>query len=206
MSTAELRDLLDGRTMLMPLTVDQYHTMLETGILRDGDPYELLNGMLVRKDRSAVGEDPMTIGHEHAWAVNSLVDLNSKLKRLGCYMQVQQPLSLPPYDEPEPDGAVIVGTYEDYRGRHPTAADVTCVIEVADASLNRDRTTKLRAYAGSGIAQYVIINLVDRLVEVYTEPMAQRYGRSVTLGLKDRVEFAAAKGKRLAVAVRKLLP
>jgi hypothetical protein len=80
------------------------------------------------------------------------------------------------------------------------------VIEVADASLRLDRTTKLRVYADSGIGQYVIINLVDRVVEVYTEPMAQRYGRSVTLGLKDRVEFAAAKGKRLAVPVRKLLP
>jgi hypothetical protein len=120
MSTAELRDLLDGRTMLMPLTVEQYHTMLEAGILVDGDPYELLKGMLVRKDRSAAGEDPMTIGTEHTWVVQKLAKLEPQLGRLGCHMRNQQPVSLPPYDEPEPDGAIVVGTEDDYKQRHPT--------------------------------------------------------------------------------------
>jgi len=38
---------------LVPLTVEQLHGMLEKGILRDGDPIELLEGLLVRKNRAA---------------------------------------------------------------------------------------------------------------------------------------------------------
>jgi hypothetical protein len=32
---------------IVPLTVDQYHTRIATGILRDGDPIELIDGILV---------------------------------------------------------------------------------------------------------------------------------------------------------------
>ena len=123
-------------------------------------------------------------------------------------MQTQQPISLPPFDEPEPDGAVLLGSEEAYRGRHPGAADVTCVIEVADASLRRDRSSKLRVYANGGIARYVIINLPDRVVEVYTVPAGGKgtYGSKATLALRDRLELPAARGKRLLVPVKQLLP
>lgn len=51
------------------LTVDQYHRMIDSGILREGEPIELLDGVLVYKDRSDRGEDPMTVGKRHALAV-----------------------------------------------------------------------------------------------------------------------------------------
>ena len=60
----------------------------------------------------------------------------------------------------------MLGKLTDYTDRHPGAADLTCVIEVSDSSLRWCRTTKLRIYAGSGIARYIIINLPDRVVEV----------------------------------------
>lgn len=205
---AQLRELVDERTVLLPLTVEQYHQMLATGILVGGDPYELLDGHIFHKDRSAAGEDPMSVGHEHTWVVQKLNRLNPKLEKLGCHMRTQVPVTLPPYDEPEPDGSVAFGTEDDYVGRHPGAADVTCVIEVADSSLRRDRTTKLRIYANSGIAQYVIINLPDRIIEVYTHPRKGRgrYGPAVTLGPADTLALPTAKGKTLAVRVRDLLP
>src|SRR5215204_7677140 len=105
MSLSTLQELVSHRATLMPLTVEQYHRMLQTGILQDGDPYELLDGYLVRKDRSAAGKDPMTIGPDHTGGVGLLGELQNDLKRFGCHMRLQQPVTILPDSEPEPDGA-----------------------------------------------------------------------------------------------------
>src|SRR5215203_1863267 len=92
---------------LYRLPVEVYHQMSAQGLLPEGAPYELIDGAVVRKDRSAAGGDPMTVGTGHATSVSKLSELNSKLRRVRCFMRVQQPVTLPPYDEPEPDGAVV---------------------------------------------------------------------------------------------------
>ena len=115
--SAALRELVDGSALMMPLTVEQHRRMIEAGILQSGDPYELLDGFLVRKDRSAAGADPMSVDPHHAWVVAKLAALTTRLKRLGYFMRTQQPVTLPPHDEPEPDGAVVRGTEDDYRER-----------------------------------------------------------------------------------------
>jgi Uma2 family endonuclease len=201
-------ELFDERTILMSHTVNEYHEMIATGIIPEGEPYELLDGHVIRKDRSAVGGDPMTVGTEHTYSVCALDELNPKLMRRGCHMRLQKPVTLPQYDEPEPDGAIVRGTKDDYRERHPGPQDVLCVIEVADASLRRDRTIKLRIYADSGIPHYVIVNLPDRIVEVYTEPIAGKghYGHSITLKAGQRLAFPTGSGKDLTVSSRQLLP
>jgi len=208
MSTAVLRELIEEHAIFLPLRVKQYQAMIANGILPEGSPYELLDGYVVRKDRSAAGEDPMTVGYDHAWVVAALSKLDVKLQRLGCVMRTQQPVSLPPFNEPEPDGAILLGTEEDYRGRLPSVKDVLCVIEVADASLRHDRIVKARIYATAGIAEFVIINLVDRVVEVYTQPSRKKgaYARTAVIPSSRRVNFPAAGGRTLGVAVRALLP
>src|SRR4051794_7057404 len=123
MSTAQLRTMLDDRAQVVPLTVDQYHRMIETGILPEGQPIELLDGYLVRKDRSQSGADPMTVGHQHAWAIDKLAELLSIVRQHGYSPRIHPPVPLPPDDEPEPDLAVIRGRPDDYRGRHPGPAD-----------------------------------------------------------------------------------
>jgi hypothetical protein len=51
----------------MPITVDQLHQMIKNGILHDGEqPIELIDGLLVRKDRSARGENLMGHNPRHA--------------------------------------------------------------------------------------------------------------------------------------------
>lgn len=62
------------------------------------------------------------------------------------------------------------------------AADVVLVIEVADATLERERTIKQRIYARAGIAIYWILNLRDRQLEVYTEPLADTTEREAHYG------------------------
>lgn len=208
MTSAALLELIDDRTRLFRLSVRHYHRMLADGILEEGAPFELLDGNLVRKDRSAQGADPMTVGHDHAWAVKNLALLDTRLRRFGCHMQTQQPITLPPFDEPEPDGAIVRGVPDDYRDRHPGAKDVLCVIEVADASLRRDRTVKLRIYARSGITCYLIINLADRALELYSKPArpAGRYRESATFVVPQRLGLPLARGRKLTIPVRQLLP
>jgi Uma2 family endonuclease len=203
-----LDELEDPRTKVLPITTDQYDRMIADGILEEGEPYELLNGAIIRKDRSARGEDPMTVGDDHTYAVMMLNRLNRKLEKMGCHLRPQQPILLPPKDEPEPDGAIVRGREEDYLGRKPMKRDILCVIEVSDASLRRDRTTKLGIYASGGIERYYVVNLVDRVVEVYTQPRRGKgvYASTKKLGGDETVEFPTVAGKALAVKVREILP
>jgi Uma2 family endonuclease len=190
------------------LTVDQYHRMIQQGILEEGQPAELLDGYLTIKIRSTAGEDPMTVGLRHAVCVKKLAKLARRLEPLGCDIQTQQPVTLPPFDEPEPDGAIVIGRSESYTDHHPKATDLLCVIEVADESLKRDRGYKQQIYADSGIPQYVIANLQDNVVEVYTDPIKGkgRYGTTVTLGMKESITFKLRGAKELRVSVRSIMP
>jgi Uma2 family endonuclease len=207
MSATIQQEIGDRRTVLYKLTVARYHKMIAAGLLPEGEPLELLEGNLVRKDRSHEGENPMTVGHQHAYVVMKLANLNPKLQRLGCHLRPQQPLTLPPFDEPEPDAAIVRGAVEDYSDHHPSAKDVLCVIEVADSSLRRDRTTKSRIYSSSGVSRYLILNLVDRVAEVYTGPFSGkgRYGKPAILTLDQSIDLPAPSGKRLTIPLQSLL-
>ncbi|HMB96061.1 MAG TPA: Uma2 family endonuclease, partial [Tepidisphaeraceae bacterium] len=191
-------------TQFYRLTVSQYHEMIDNGILTEGEPYELIDGYIVRKDRSAAGEDPMTVGNHHSWVVQKLIRLNGKLDEFGCHIRIQQPISLPPRHEPEPDAAIVVGTEDSYRNRKPRAKDALCVIEVADASVKYDQKEKLRVYASNGIKCYVIINLMDRIIELYTEPSRRKgeYARSTTLRSGQNLQLPVKGERHLSVPVR----
>ena len=150
---------------VVPLNVEQYHSMRDAGILAEDEPVELINGLLVYKDRGGV----MPVSPLHSFVTQRMAHLASALEQRGCHLRLENPITLPPNHEPEPDGAVVRGCPEDYLDRHPEAADVLCVIEVADSSLKSDRTTKQSVYAAAGISQFVIVNLVENRIEVYEE-------------------------------------
>lgn len=192
----------------VPITVDQYHEMIAQGILREGEPIELLDGVLIRNDRSKNGENPITVGHHHAYAVDQLSELNQQLKPHGCFMRTQQPVTIAPDSEPEPDGAIVRGSSTDYREAHPAVADVLCVFEVSDSSLHQDGTTKQRIYAEAEIPQYVLINLVDRVVEVRTNPSPAegRYAATTTLKKGQTFTIHMPDGADLIATVENLLP
>lgn len=142
------------------LSVDQYHAMMRAGILTEEDAVELLEGLLIRK---------MSQNPPHSVSTELLA---SELRRLApdahCVRQ-EKPITLAD-SEPEPDVAVARGATRTYATRHPSAADVALVVEVADATLERDRGIELRVYARAAIPAYWIVNLVDRQVEVFTGP------------------------------------
>ena len=76
---------------------------------------------------------------------------------------------------------MVRGTRDDYLERHPEPEDVALLVEVADSSLDRDQGQKLLAYAKGAYPVYWIVNLVDRQVEVYSDPTPDGY--------QSRVDF-----------------
>jgi Uma2 family endonuclease len=123
-------------------------------------------------------------------------------------MQLQLPIALSELYEPEPDASIIRGAPGDYRKRLAGPEDVSCVIEAAHSSLARDQETKLSAYAGAGIPQYIIFNLQSNKVEIYTDPDratgTYRTGKATSPG--DSVSLFLADDARLSVLVSDMLP
>ena len=192
---------------LVPITVDQFHLMIQNGILHDGDPIELIDGLLVRKDRSARGENLMGHNPRHALLVSRLQRLlMSACESAGFYLRIQLPITLNNINAPEPDVAVVRGTEEDYSDRHPGPADLPLVIEVADSSLGTDRSTKQRLYATAGVPQYWLVNLPESRVEVYEQPDAASgtYAQQTICAPGQTVAWNLSPTQRLEISVTDL--
>jgi Uma2 family endonuclease len=141
-------------------SVDEYHRLIDMGILTEDDDLELLEGYLVQK----MSRNPPHDGILHRTLKRLSADLPP-----GWDIRVQSAVTLVD-SEPEPDLAVVREDANEYMSRHPTAADVGLVIEVADSSLASDRSDKGRVYARAALEWYWIINLPDQQVEVYASP------------------------------------
>jgi Uma2 family endonuclease len=142
------------------LTVEQYHTMISTEILMDGDPVELLEGWLVMK---------MPKNPPHSFTTQMLREVLAAMLPLGWFVDDQEPITAED-SEPEPDLSIVRGDRRMYSDRHPSPEDLGLVIEVADSSVECDRTIKKRIYARAGIPVYWIVNLPERQIEVYSQP------------------------------------
>lgn len=199
------QDIAAGRAHPVGLTVDAYDYMIEHHLLDEDTTTELIDGVIVKKDRSAVGEDPMSVGDRHRAVVLRLAALNSQFGPLDCYLQTQQPIVLPPDNEPEPDASIIRGSLEASTTK-PRAPEVLSVVEVADSSLRRDLGPKLRAYAAAAIAQYVVVDLQHDVVLVHTLPSGSTYGSVTELRRGQQVGLTAMGGAVVQVSVDHLLP
>ena len=187
------------------LSATQVHAMLVAGILPNAGALELIDGLLVWKDRTAHGGGVMTIGEKHNLVIKLLARLDPDLALQGSHMQTQGPVRLSGTDEPEPDGAIVRGDPRDYADQTPTSADVTCVLEVADSSLEYDRTTKATLYGRAGIPQYVIVNLRHLCLEVFADPADGAYRRSSVVRAGDLVALVTATGD-VSIPAERLLP
>ncbi len=187
------------------LTVAQYDWLIEQGKIPEDTTTELIEGMIVKKDRSAVGEDPLSIGDRHRTAVMLLARLDPKFNRHGSFIQSQQPIWLPPRSEPEPDLCVALGSVEDYRNSKPVGGQIISVIEVSDRSLKRDLGTKLTVYARAKVAEYIVVNLVDDIVMVHHDPARGKYPAPKILRAGQKLKISAGKGRFVEIEVAKLL-
>ncbi len=181
---------------LWRLSVPAYHQMQERGILTATDPVELLSGLLVAK----LPKKPT-----HRIATKLVRDAIATLLPAGWYVDTQEPIALQD-SEPEPDVMVVRGDTRDYTERHPGAADLALVVEIADATLTRDRQLKQAIYAYNRIAEYWIVNLEARQIEQYREPAATGYQQLAVIGAEGAIAVAIADQDCGTLAVSELLP
>jgi Uma2 family endonuclease len=145
----------------------EYYRLGELGFFR-GQRVELLEGRLMVQSPQ---------NSPHATAVLRVARALEALSGPGFHARPQFPLDLGQTTEPEPDTAVVAGTIEQYAHAHPTSAAL--VVEVSDATVSYDRRRKGSLYARAGIADYWLVNLVRRRLEVYRDPVpdaTRRYG------------------------------
>ena len=137
----------------------EYERLIEVGFFRPGDPVELVGGQLI------VAEPQ---GSRHFAAVQAVEEALRSAFGRGWQVRGQGPLALDDESEPEPDVAVVPGSFRDYVAGHPSRPAL--VVEVSDSSLALDRDHKGSLYARAGLADYWIVNLADQTLEVYREP------------------------------------
>ena len=172
------------------MSVEDYHRMVEAGILDEDDRVELLDGVIVEMPPQ---------GPRHAILIQKLCDPTFARVPPDHVIRCQLPLTLGSGSEPEPDVSVVRRA-DVSSTSHPTTAAL--VFEVAGDSLQKDRLTKAALYAGAGIPEYVIVNAWQDCLEIHRDPDAasRRYRTMLTLSGDDRFDSAAVPGFAFRVA------
>jgi Uma2 family endonuclease len=156
--------------------VTEYYRMAETGVLRPGARVELLNGEII---------DASPIGPFHGSITKHLNQIFTVAAHGRWITQVQDPVRLDDYSEPEPDLALVKPVADFYRRCHPQPEDVFLLIEISDSTLEEDQGNKIRAYGRAGIMEVWIVNLNELTIEVYREPHYAGYGSKTVLRAGD---------------------
>jgi len=170
-------------------TREEYDRMVEAGIIGPEDRVELIEGEILTMSPQ---KSP------HATGVQLAGDVLQEVFGQGFVVRRQLPLALAADSEPEPDVAVVEGAPRDYRDAHPSTAIL--IVEVAEASLVYDRTVKKHLYAAAGIPEYWIVNLPDRVLEVYREPLGSDYRSRLVLRPDDAVSPRVRPEARILAA------
>lgn len=178
----------------------EYDRLIALGVFQPGDPIELLGGELI------VAEPQ---GSAHYTAICLVQEALRQAFGLGFTIRSQGPVALDDESEPEPDIAVVPGGIRDYSGEHP--ARPVLVVEVAESSLRLDRQRKAGLYGRAGLEDYWILNLVDGVLEIHRQPVADasaaygwRYASRVVLGPDAQATPLAAPAA--SIPIRALLP
>jgi Uma2 family endonuclease len=178
----------------------EYERLVEMGVFDSDERLELLDGLLVVREPQGV---------PHASATRLVVTVLRRVFGEGWLVDSQMPLALDDDSEPEPDICVVPGGPRDYEHAHP--AHPVLIVEVAESSLRKDRAYKAGLYARAGVADFWIVNLVDRVLEVHRDPQPSPTAlhgwsyRAVTI-LRAPATISPLAAPAASVAVSDLLP
>jgi Uma2 family endonuclease len=174
----------------------EYERLINVGVFRPGEPLELLGGELMVSEPQ---------GSAHYTAIGLVEDALRAALGPGWLVRSQGPIALDDDSEPEPDVAVTPGTRRDYSREHPSRPAL--VVEVAESSVALDREYKGSLYARAGVTDYWILNLVERVLEVYRQPIADpatrfgwRYASTEVLVPGSSVAPLATPAARISVS------
>ena len=150
------------------VTLDEYERMVEAGVFAPEARLELIRGEII---------EMAPTGPEHETVVTRLHLLFFEhYHRRAVVWPQGNAVRLPQSNSrPQPDVTVLHWRDDLYAGKRPGPEDVILLVEVSDSTLKFDRSGKLQLYAEAGIQEYRIVNLVDRVVEVYRDPHEGAY-------------------------------
>lgn len=172
-------------------TVDDYHKLIDAGVFTSESRIELIEGELI---------EMAPVGGPHIGTANRLTKMLVLAVGDHGVVSVQNPVTLPPYSEPEPDFSILRPGAGMPASGVPRAEDVLLLIEVADTTLRYDRSTKLRLYANKGIVEYWIVNIEKKRIETYADPTSGGYATTGALASGDRATPRALPMVQLDVA------
>lgn len=153
--------VLEHPELVRGLLVTEYDVLVESGLL-DGEPIELLEGIMVRMSPQSA---------PHAESGRRVTRVLTPQLPPGWVLSVQSPMSLGDHSEPEPDLAVVPD--RDYSARHPTTA--LLVVEISRSSLGVDLEEKARIYAAAGIGDYWALDVRGRALHRHSGPGPDGY-------------------------------
>lgn len=144
--------------------VDEYYRLATLGILHPQERLELIEGQIL----SMSPQGPL-----HAETVELIADY-LRIALAGCALiRNEKPVSLSDVSELVPDLTVVEARR--YSTRHPVPAQIRLVVEVADSSLDYDRKLKSKVYARAGIQECWVVNIRQRQLHVFTQPVDSGY-------------------------------
>ncbi|MGA9995430.1 MAG: Uma2 family endonuclease [Pyrinomonadaceae bacterium] len=172
-------------------TVDEYERMGEAGIFGDYARLELLEGEIYKMS---------PIGSSHAACVDFLAVTLTDFAQRRFIVRVQNPVRLNDFSEPQPDVALLSWRDDFYRKAHPTPDDVMLIIEVADSTVESDRSYKIPLYAQAGIREAWLVNIPEEQIELYAEPQGGAYQISKTLKRGDELQSQTIADLKISVS------
>jgi len=174
------------------ITVEEYHQMIEAGILEPEDRVELIRGQLVEMS---------PIGSKHSGCVNAILRTLHSYPTLiaKTIISIQSPVIISATSQPEPDLLLLNYREDCYSNSHPTGTDVLLALEVSSTSYRK----KGPLYAEAQIPEYWIVDLDRRCIEAYREPVNGQYTK-MDLFLPDTEAYLY--GFELHIPLDRLIP
>ncbi|MBD2339124.1 Uma2 family endonuclease [Calothrix sp. FACHB-156] len=152
-------------------TVEEYHRMIDAGILTTDDKVELLDGRIIQ---TSPQKPP------HAGTTQRIDRYLQNLLRDRAEIRVQLPITLAT-SEPEPDIAVVCIDPAAYGDHHPASSEILLLIEVSYSTFEIDFNEKALIYAKANIADYWVLNIIERQVYILRQPTESGYQEIVVL-------------------------
>ena len=165
--------------------------MVETGLLSEDAPIELIDGELCVMSPQ---------GPPHRMTVVRVRRCLEAAFGAGFYVQDHSPVAAGPDSLPEPDIAVV--REPERFDAHPGPSEVVLVVEISRTSQREDRA-KAAVYAAAGFAEYWNLDLSARRLVVYREPHPADREYGLVAIHRDGEDVPVASTR---VAVRALLP
>lgn len=139
--------------------------MDRTGVLDPETRFELIDGEIIEMN---------PINWPHAGVTEWLNNLFFERYGRWVWVSMQNPMRLSGHSMPQPD--LLLRRKGPRPVAHPTPGEIVLVVEVSDSTLAFDLGRKVPLYAKAGVPEVWVIDVNDRVVEVFRQPGPDGYG------------------------------